>query len=137
MRLFLDSSAFAKRYIQEKGSEEVDLLLQGATSLGLSILSVPEIISALCRHHREAHLTKEAYLLAKHSLLRDTEDADIIPLAPSVVARSIKVLEKETVRTLDAVHLGSAIEWRAELFASADQRQLAAAERLGLVVRLV
>lgn len=137
MRLFLDSSAFAKRYIQEKGSADVDLLLQGAFSLGLSILSVPEIVSALCRHRRESHLTKEAYLLAKRSLLRDTEDADIIPIVPSVVARSIRILEKENVRTLDAIHLASALEWKAELFASSDQKQLATASRLELAVKLV
>ena len=44
MKLAVDSSVFAKRYIQEEGSEDIDLLLQRASDLALCIILLPEII---------------------------------------------------------------------------------------------
>ncbi len=45
MKILFDSSAFAKRYVLEDGSETVDHLLQRASQLALSTILVPEIIS--------------------------------------------------------------------------------------------
>ena len=57
MRLSVDSSSLAKRYVQEDGSEEMDSLLHHASELALCIILVPEIISALNRRQREQVLT--------------------------------------------------------------------------------
>jgi predicted nucleic acid-binding protein len=47
MNLFADSSALAKRYIADETSDDFDALLLRAASLSVSVLCVPEIISAL------------------------------------------------------------------------------------------
>jgi len=135
VKAYLDSSAFAKRFIDEVGSDEVERICAEATELGLSVLCVPEIISALNRRRRERSLTHGQYVSAKRRLIDDVQDADLIHLTPSVVGSSIDVLEGNPVRTLDAVHVASALEWSADLFVSADKRQLTAAKRVGLVVR--
>ena len=56
MRLSIDSSSLAKRYIQENGSDKLDDLLQHASALALSVILVPEIISGLNRRLREGSL---------------------------------------------------------------------------------
>jgi predicted nucleic acid-binding protein len=38
---------------------------------------------------------------------------------------------------MDALHVASALEWGADLFASSDRRQLAAAKKAGLRTKLV
>jgi hypothetical protein len=38
------------------------------------------------------------------------------------------------VRALDTLHIAAALEWSADLFVSADDRQLHAAEQAGLAV---
>ena len=53
MRVFLDSSSFAKRFVEEPGSEQVEEICAEATELGLSVLCVPETVSALNRRRRE------------------------------------------------------------------------------------
>ena len=58
MKLFVDSSAFAKRYVLEEGSDIIDELLQKAERLALSTILVPEIISGLNRRRREKVLSK-------------------------------------------------------------------------------
>ena len=61
MRLAVDSSSLAKRYVQEDGSEEMDSLLHHASELALCIILLPEIISALNRLQRERVLTVTDY----------------------------------------------------------------------------
>jgi len=137
VKAYLDSSSFAKRFIDETGSDKVEAICAKATDLGLSVLCVPEIVSALNRRRRERTLTKRQYDLAKRSLIEDVRDADIINLTTSVVGSSITVLEASPVRSLDALHIACALEWEADLFVSSDKRQLDAAKRAGLKIKKV
>ena len=132
MKLFLDSSAFAKRFVEERGSQQVEDLCSQATELCLSVICVPEIISALARRLREKSLTRQEYALAKQRLSQDVRDAVIINLTPEVIHTSAVVLETNPVRTMDALHIACAVEWHADLFASSDHQQIAAARRIGL-----
>ena len=49
-------------------------------------------------------------------------------LTETVVATSVALLERSSVRALDAMHIAAALEWSAELFVTADERQLRAAK---------
>ena len=132
MKTLFDSSAFVKRYIEEAGSQTVDDICQRTTTLALSVLCVPEIISALNRRQREKRLSRQDYLTAKMRLSEDITDAEVIELTPVVVSRSVVLLETNDLRALDAIHVACAIEWGAEEFVSADERQVKAARRSGL-----
>ncbi len=137
MKTFLDSSAFAKRFVDEVGSDKVEDSCARASELGLSVICVPEIISALNRRRRERSLTATQYVEAKQRLLDDVRDADIINLAASVVGSAIGVLEASPVRAMDALHIACALEWGAQLFVSSDKKQLGAARRAGMKTHAV
>ena len=137
MKTYFDSSSFAKRYIEESGSDILDSICQETDYLGLSVISAAEIISALNRRKRERSIRLEEYILAKSHLIADIRDAEIIELTNEVISRTISILEKSPVRTLDAIHVASACHWNADLFVSSDTRQLKAAEEAGLKIRLI
>jgi predicted nucleic acid-binding protein len=86
--MFLDSSALAKRYVEETGSAAVDDLCVQATELAVSVICVPEIISALNRRLRERRLTHEEYVAAKQFLSADVRDIVVINLVPAVISSS-------------------------------------------------
>lgn len=132
MKLSVDSSSFAKRYIQEVGSDELDDFLQQASELALCIILVPELISGLNRRLREGLLTEKDYREAKKLLLADVRDAMVLQLTPAVIARSVKLLESNVLRAMDALHVACALEWKADLFVTSDERQLYAAINSGL-----
>lgn len=132
MKVFLDSSAFAKRFVEEPGSQRIEDLCKEARELCLSIICIPEIISALNRRLREKVLAPFEYARAKRRLSEDVRDTVIINLTESVIQSSIAVLESNSVRTMDALHIACALEWRTDLFASSDHRQITAAKRAGL-----
>jgi predicted nucleic acid-binding protein len=137
MRVFLDTSAFVKRYVSEAGTDAVLEWCDKATEIILSGIALPEIISAFCRLHREGKITDTQYRQLKSLLLADIEDVAICDLTPAVLGLAISSLEKNVLRGMDAIHIGSAIALKADIFISADQRQLDAAARMGLRIESV
>ena len=132
MRVFFDSSAFVKRYVSETGTEAVLAWCDRASEIGLSGIALPEIVAAFCRLRREGRIDDTQYRQLKSLLLADIEDAAMCDLSPEVLARSIDSLEANVLRGMNAIHLGSAIALKVDVFISADQRQLEAAIRAGL-----
>ena len=132
MKLAIDSSSFAKRYVQEDGSDQLDRLLENASELAFCVILVPEIVSGLNRRLREQVLTVADYRAVKKQLLDDVRDATVLQLTPSVISRSVKLLESNALRALDALHVACAFEWQADLFVTSDRRQFTAAENTGL-----
>ncbi len=137
MRVFLDSSALAKRYVKESGTERVLRICERADDISLSILCVPELISAFNRLIREKKLRAGVYYDLKKELGEDVNAASIIPLDHQIVRQAIKCLENNRVKALDAIQIASAKEALCELFVSADHQQCAAAEKMKLKVERV
>jgi predicted nucleic acid-binding protein len=137
MRVFFDSSAFAKRYVSEAGTKNVLDWCDRATEICLSAIALPEIISAFRRLHREGRIDDPQYRQLKTLLLADIEDAAVCDLSPAVLAQAILSLETNVLRGMDAIHIGAAVALEAEVFLSADERQREAAKKAGLRVEAV
>ena len=134
MRVFFDSSAFVKRYVREEGTDVVLSWCDQATELCLSGIALPEIVSAFCRLLREDLVSPVQYRHLKTMLMADISDAAICDLTPEVIRQSMISLEKNALRGMDAIHLGSALALKVDLFVSADARQCDAATQAGLRV---
>jgi hypothetical protein len=134
VNVFLDSSALAKRYVQEPGSDRLGEILSSASSLGVSVICVAEVVCALCRRRRESKLSAQEYVKAKHALFEDIEDSSVVNVTDQVVARAVEFLERWPLRSSDSLHVASAAEWSADLFVSADEKQCTAARGCGLQV---
>lgn len=132
MKLAVDSSSFAKRYVQEVGSNELDGFLESASELAFSVILVTEIISGLNRRLRERILTIVDYRKVRQQLMNDVRDATVLQITPSVISCSVKLLEGNVLRALDSLHVACALEWQADLFVTSDRRQFMAATNAGL-----
>ena len=137
MKLAMDSSALAKRYVTEGGGDRIDQLLQNASRLAICIIAVPEIVSGLNRRLREERLSENEYRQVKGALLSDVRDTVVLQITPAVVSRSVTLLENNPLRAMDALHIAAAVEWEADLFVTADRRQFLAAKRAGQLAELV
>ena len=130
MKVFFDTSAFAKRYIAENGSGKVHALLATADSLVVSVICLPEIISTLARLTREGKLTPAQYKRLKTNVISDLGDADICEITTDVMNHVIRLLESHPLRAMDAIHLACALAYQPDVFVSADHRQIAVAKRV-------
>ena len=134
MRVFFDASAVAKRYVEESGSEEVRQWCDRDTELPLSVVVVPELISAFCRLRREGKITRRQYTALKEQLLLDIVDALVVDTTPQVLSQAVLALESHTLRGMGAIHVGAAVECGAHAFVTADRQQASAARAMGLEV---
>ena len=134
MRVFLDTSALAKRYVAEPGSEKVSALCAKADSLVVSVICLLELISTLSRLVREKKLAKADYLKLKADAIRDLEDADICHISEDVLVSAVSLLESNALRAMDALHVTCALAVEPDVFVSADRRQLSAARKAGLKI---
>ena len=134
MKVFLDTSAFAKRYVAEQRSDKVLAMCQQADSLVVSVICLPELVSTLSRLVREKKLTKAAYLSLKGDVMADLADVDVCQITPEVLASVITLLELNPLRAMDALHVACALACKPDVFVSADHRQLSAARKTGLKI---
>ena len=137
MNVFFDASAWVKRYIDEKGSEQVEETSQQAEQVSLSILCIPEVISAFGRLHREGKITQGQFKKLQEALFSDIEDVQLINITTEVISTTVKLIRQYPLRTLDALHIACAKAGKADLFVTADQRQEKAANGIGLKTLLV
>lgn len=134
MKVFLDTSAFAKRYVAEQGSDRVLAACQEADILVVSIICLPEFISTLSRLVREKRLTQPNYRRLKSDAMADLADVDVCQITQEVLASVVALLETNSLRAMDAIHVAGALACGSDVFLSADHRQLAAARKAGLKV---
>lgn len=86
---------------------------------------------------QEKLITPLQYRHLKTMLMADIVDAAICDLAPEVLRNTVLALENNVLRGMDAIHIGSAITLKVDVFVSGDARQCAAAETTGLRVERV
>ena len=134
MKLFLDTSAFAKRYIAEQGSDKVAALFHDADSIVVSVICLPELVSTMSHLVRKKKITKADYRKLKGGAIADLADVDICQLTSEVLVSVVSLLESHPLRAMDALHVACALAVAPDKFVSADHRQLSAARRAGLRV---
>lgn len=134
MKVFLDTSAFAKRYVAEQGSDKVIALCLKADSFVISIICLPELISTLSRLVREKKLSKAEYRKLKGDAMTDLVDVDICHITSEILVSVISLLESHPIRAMDALHVACALAVKPDIFVSADHRQLSAARKAGLKI---
>ena len=139
--VYLDTSAFIKRYIEEEGTARVIALTEDGGSAQVIILDVAllESRSAVRRREREGDISDAD---ADRILKQIEEDASSILLQPStsaVMEEAARLIDRHPLRTYDALQLAGCLVARrgaAEplTFVCADARLCKAASAEGLTV---
>ena len=135
MNLYAESSAVLAWLLDETGAPQVRQFLSGADVIFSSDLTLIECDRVLLRAVALGELNaaeaadRHAYLTAAASQWQ------ILHLAGEIIDRARQPFSPEPVRTLDAIHLASALTARAALaglrLLSLDDRVRAAGKKLG------
>lgn len=138
-RAYLDTSALAKWYLNEAGSDAFVAFLQGLGSAVISSLTVTEMRSLLSRRRRMGELSVELESLLFAALLEDIDrgwlqryavDDARFAEATNLIAR----YPEHSLRTLDALHLTLAVHLGIPILATADAVMADAAASMGFEV---
>ena len=137
MILYVDASAFVKRYVTERGSEAVTALMEEAAVVATSIVSRAEVGAALAGAVRRGILDEPDGRRARLLFGQEWPDIARIPVTERLVALADALAWEHGLRGYDAVQLASAVTWQDMVgldvvLATFDQQLWAAAPRAGL-----
>ena len=140
--IYFDTSALVKRYVEEKGTQVVvDLIMSSDMLITTSILTYPEMKAAFTKKLRLKEMSEESYKEAIENFEKDWSMPvfSIIGLTSQVANLAGSLVERNVLRTLDAVHLASALTVKEHFgiqvfFVSSDDRLDKAASSEGLEV---
>jgi hypothetical protein len=140
---FLDSSAIAKRYIEETGTAWVEALciLDAPKVIALAQIGVVEVAAALAARWRSNQLDSAEYEEALDDFLSDLEQYQLVAADPVVIDNAVQLTRRQKLRGCDAIQLASALSLHQALlkddlpgitFVCADDDLLTAAAAEGL-----
>lgn len=134
MKVFLETSALAKRYVQELGSEELeDLFFSKLEEVHVSVLALPEFAAAVGRKVRNREIPHDSAAKIMEELEEDWQGAFIkIPLTDELANEAASLSLQYPLKGADAVHLISAAAAAVDLFVTSDDALLKVAEKIGL-----
>jgi len=134
--IYFDTSALAKWYINEAGSDDVERYLQDHGPVEISDLTIVEMRSLLSKLRRERSIGPEMEIRIFATFQEDIRLKHLIrhPFPEEIAtgaANLISVLSDVPLRTLDAMHLVIAKEIFADTLATADKIMASAAQAMG------
>ena len=140
--VYLDSSALAKRYVAEKGSDDMRAIYERSNSLRLSlsfsVWNIGEAIGVIDQYQRKGWLTKEQLLTALANLAGETlrlskiEALNLVPIDQATLSDTWDLVRRHHLYQADALQIVSSKAAGAETFVSADAHLLEAAKSEGL-----
>ena len=137
MRILYDTSALFKRYNDEPGREQVLALGAGASDVVVAAHCRSEIASAINRQRHDGLVSALDYARIMAVVHADFADFSRMDLDERVEAFAIAAMERTWLRAMDALHIGTALAARVDLFVTADRRQALAAQTAGLKTELI
>ena len=137
MRLYLDTSALVKLYVEEEGSGLVRETVHRVETVATSAIAYVETRAAFSRRRRERYFSAVDYRRLKQEFDADWERYVLLEVTGTLIRKAAELAEAQALRAYDAIHLASAklLSQRLKeqvLFSSWDLNLLSAARREGM-----
>ena len=135
MSVYAESSALLAWLLDEEAAPEIRRLLAAADTIVASDLTLIECDRVLLRATALGELTEAEVADRKAHLTRAASHWHVLHIGPEIVDRARQPFPGEPIRTLDAIHLASALAARTAILGlkllSLDVRVRRAGTRLG------
>lgn len=133
-KVYLDTSALAKRYVQEIGTDIVDLVFAQASPehpLVFSFWNIGESLGVYDQYLKRKEITEEQLkgiirrMFREFSRLTQQRTMLILPLSAQVIASSWRYILEEPMYEADAIQIVSFLLGGCDFILSADKKFLA------------
>ncbi len=129
MTTYFDSSALVKRYLQEAETIQAIALVNSHSPRVTSMITRIEVRRAIARIPSAVDSS-----MSRDQFNRDLAQFEVALISAEVCDRASAIAESTGVRTLDSIHLATALMFGCSNFVSFDRRQAAVAAQLGMTV---
>ncbi|MBI3815056.1 MAG: type II toxin-antitoxin system VapC family toxin [Nitrospinae bacterium] len=134
--IYIDTSTYLKLFLKEKGSDKARKLAKENSLLSSAILA-SECFSALSRRKHSREIDDKTFDRLVTRIKKNLPYIEIVKLSDDVSKKTEEVVLHSTARTLDAVHIASALLFHdltgiSLTFVTSDKRQEESAKNEGL-----
>ncbi len=139
MILYLDTSALAKKYIHEQGSDDVLSWMDNADLIGTAIVTRAEIAATLTRAVKASRLPEQGVNKTLEDFRSDWKHFHRVLVDETLIANADVLACEYSLRGYDAIHLACGLTWQGALelpvtFATFDMELASAAKKAGLLI---
>lgn len=129
MTTYFDSSALVKRYLQEAETVQAIALVNSHSPRVTSMITRIEVRRAIARIPSavDSSMTRDQFN-------RDLTQFEVALIDAEVCDRASAIAESTGIRTLDSIHLATAVLAQCTAFVTFDRRQADVAQQLGMTV---
>lgn len=122
MRAFVDTSALLKKYVEERGSQQLEEALGGVSDLVVSPVTWVELNAAVARHLRRGLLTAQqsSWILSKAET--DFGSYSQVVWDEELIEAATKMVFRYPLKTLDAIQLAAGVLSKPDLFLTSDRK---------------
>ena len=130
MITYVDTSVVLRLLVDDElGGDAAERLWLDSDYVVCAEIGYAEARAALVAVHRNARLSRRSYASARAELEGLWAQVDVVVVTTALIRSAGDLAESEKLRDYDAVHLAAGIASGTTVFASADDRLLAAARR--------
>ena len=140
--IYIDTSAFVKRYHSEEGSDVVNRIFEdarnGVKSIVISLWVVSETINALDKHYLRGEIPKDEFKKVLAAIFNDIEKGiecryiQVVDIHREILGASWEYITNDHISAGDALHIATALYAGCDEFMAADKKLLKIAESKGL-----
>jgi hypothetical protein len=127
LSVYFDSSALVKRYVREPESELAKSFLESVTDPITSAVTIIEVRRVIGRY-----VSAIEGITAGALFKRDLSSMAIVDLTAEIVENAAEIASKTHLRTLDSIHLASAMAASCTQIVTFDRMQARVAQSLGI-----
>ena len=134
MIAYIDSSLFLKLLFDERGTSQAQMLWDSDPVLISSRLLRIEARATLARGKLDGRIKPQEKKIVAHTFEDLWARLTVVEISEQVAESACEIAEFTRLRSLDAIHLASAMAVSADLFGSSDVQLCNAASELGFAV---
>jgi len=141
---FIDTSALFKRYIPEKGTEQLDNIFKQSGTFYISDITIIEVISNLKRKNEiTGELDIYVYKKIKKEFFNDIAQGNIqiLSILSETIIEAVGLIDKKYLTPLDSIQLATALQLNLKLqsivFVCSDNKLAKTAEKCGIKTLII
>jgi len=142
LKLYLDSSAIVKRYVEEPGSATIDAVFDGAevgkVRIAFSLWNVGEVLGTLAERRRRGWLEEGEFSEALRRFIDEVlkllrlRVLDVIPVLTPMLVETWALILDQHIYEADAIQISTYTYSKSDTLLSADKVLIEATKESGL-----
>ena len=137
MRAFVDTSALLKKYIEERGSQQLEQVLGGVSDLIVSPVTWVELNAAIARRLRGKLLTAQQSSWVLSEAETDFRSCSQVVWGEELVEAATRMIRRHSLKTLDAIQLAAGVLSKPDLFLTSDRELFEQARKVILKTQYI